>query len=342
MNNTPPTRPPNRRPPGRPPQKRGKNPNRPPNRSNPPRPQNRNPNPNNGAYPPPQNPYSYNPYGQPPQQQYPQYPPYPQQPYGAPYGQPDPEILRRRRELERRQAEARRQAARDRERREKQRRKAERERRFRHGLKILGGRLLVFAVILILLCAFTGLIFLLCFHHTPDKPDTSGNMTYFYGGSEVRKTPMEEAVADGIVYLCFNDLADYLGMKESGSAEALKFILPMSDEIPQTAAGTGTEEIICFYTDSINVEINGQSAQLDLPNIIRGTEVWVASEFVTEYISNLSCQYNERKSTITVSRIADEENSTEDETVFLPVSFKLKNSDALEPLPEEDILGSQQ
>ena len=117
----------------------------------------------------------------------------------------------------------------------------------------------------------------------------------------------------------------------------------MSEEIPQTSGGVGSEEIIRFQTDSINVEINGQSAQLDLPNIIRGTEVWVASDFITEYINNLSYQYNERKSTVTISRIVDEENSNEEEdiVVYLPVSFKLKSSGALDPIAEEDVLGAQ-
>ena len=338
MNNNPhPNRPQNRRPQqGNPRQNRG-NPNRPQN------PQRQNPG-RNGPIPPRNN-------GYPPQNNrgssgYPQQPPpYYQQPYGAPQGrqQPDPEYIRRRREMERRQAEARRQAERDRERREKQRRKAERERRFRKTMKIIGGRLLVFAVILLILCAVTGILFLLFFNHTPDEPDTTGNMTYIYGGSETRKTPIEHAVADGVVYICFNDLADYLGMKESGSAEALKFILPMTDELPQTSGGVGSEEIIRFQTDSINVEINGQSAQLNLPNIIRGTEVWVASDFVTEYINNLSYQYNERKSTVTISRIVDEENSNEEEdiVVYLPVSFKLKSSGALDPLAEEAVLGAQ-
>lgn len=318
----------------------------------------RRPNPNNqnnrGNAPPNrsnQNPY-YNHQNR-PYQQNPQYPPngqngqYPnQQPpygyyYGAPYSQPqpgaDPEYLRRRQELERRQAEARRQAMRDQERREKQRLRAERERRMKNGLKILGGRLLIFAIILIILCALTGLLFLLFFNHTPDEPDTTGKVTYYYGGSETRKTPITEAISDGVVYVCFNDLADYLGMMESGSAEAMKFILPTTAAIPTTSSGDGTEETICFYIDTHNVSINGQTVQLDIPNIIRGTEVWVSSTFLTDYLNNLSYQYDSKKSKVLISRITDEENSTEETIVYLPVSFKLKSSAALEAIAEEDV-----
>ena len=232
---------------------------------------------------------------------------------------------------------------RDRERREKLRRKEERNRRIKRGLKILGGRLLVFAVILLILCAVTGLLFLVFFNHTPDEPDTSGSMTYYYGGSETRKIPIEDAVADDVVYICFNDLAAYLGMMESGTAEALKFILPMSEEIPATSGGTGTEESITFHTNEVNVNINGQAAQLKIPNILRGTEIWVSSALLTDYMTNISFEYNARKSEILISRRLDEENSSEEEKkfVYLPVSFKLKNSDALEPLSEEDVLGAQ-
>lgn len=323
---------PPQRPRGRPPQNRGS----------------RNP----GNVPPNQNPY----YNKTPNGQYPQYPPnvqngwngqYPnQQPpygyyYGAPYSQPqsgaEQEYLRRRQELERRQTEARRQAMRDRERREKQRLRAERERRFKKGLKILGGRLLIFAIILVILCALTGLLFLLFFNHTPDEPDTTDKITYCYGGSETRRTPRAEAIADGVVYICFNDLADYLGMMESGSAEAMKFILPTVDTLPSTAGGDGTEETICFYIDTHNVSINGQVVQLDIPNIIRGTEVWVSSTFLTDYINNLSCQYDAKKSKILISRITDEENSTEETIVYLPVSFKLKSSAAIEVIDEEEL-----
>lgn len=262
-----------------------------------------------------------------------------------PYGNrpsPDPEYLRRKRELDRRQAEARRQAARDRERRENQRRKAERERRFRHNMKIFGGRLLVFAIVLVILSALTALLFMLYFRHTPDKPDTSGDVTYYYGGSKTRKSPTDEVSVDGETYICFNDLAEYLGMMESGSAEAMKFILPDPDvEVPSDSGGTGNEESITFYIDSVNIDINGQSAQLDIPNFLSGTEVWVSSVLVTDYMNNLSIQSNKSGSKLYISRIVDEEQSDEESEkyVYLPVSFKLKSSNTIDPISEEDVFG---
>ncbi len=346
-NHNPPNR--NRRPP---PQGSNGQPNRNPNRPYPGNPQGRPPYPQSGrpnrppqGYPGQNRPQRPPNNGRPPQNP----PPYGYNPYNRNYNNADAEFLRRQRELERRQAEARYHAERDRQRREKQKERAARERRFKNGLKILGGRLLIFAVILVILCALTGLLFLLFFNHTPDEPDTTGRMTYTYGGSETRKIPIEDAVLNNTVYVCFNDLADYLGMMESGSAEAMKFILPTTETLPSTAEGDGTEESIVFHIDSHTVEINGQSIHLDLPNVIRGTEVWVSSTFLTDYINNLSCQYDERRSKVQISRLIDEENSLtgdevekgeEEKIVYLPVSFKLKDSAPHTPI-DESVLGTQ-
>ncbi len=261
-----------------------------------------------------------------------------QNPYGQP--PPNPEYLRRRREIERKQAEARIQIQRDNERRAKQRRKMEKKRRFRQNMRILGGRLLVFAVILVIMCVIAGALFLLFFNHTPDEPETSGNITYYCGGSKTRIASVADAVADNVVYICFNDVAQYLGMSESGSAEAMKFILPMSDTTPADSSGTGDEEYISFMVGGTDVDINGQIVQFDIPNVIHGTEVWVSSNFIAQYMNNLSCVYNEKKSEVNISRIKDEENSTDDAVVYLPVSFKLKKADALDPIPEDEALGS--
>lgn len=320
-----------------------------PNRNRRPPPQGANGQPYRNPNPPPNRPYRQNRPQRPPNNRRPpQNPPYGYNPYYN--NNVDPEFLRRQRELERRQAEARYNAERDRQRRMKQQQRAERERRFKNGLKILGGRLLIFAVILVILCALTAILFLLFFTHTPDEPDTTGKMTYTFGGSEIRKIPIEDAILDNTVYVCFNDVADYLGMMESGSAKALKFILPLTETLSPTAEGDGTEDQVVFHTDSHTVEINGQSVYLDLPNMIRGTEVWVSSTFLTDYINNLSYQYDQRRSKVQIARFIDEEKSiTGDEVkkgeeeviVYLPVSFKLKSSEALDPLSEEEVLGAE-
>ncbi|MBQ7930151.1 MAG: D-alanyl-D-alanine carboxypeptidase family protein [Clostridia bacterium] len=245
------------------------------------------------------------------------------------------------------QAEARRRAREEAERRAKEREKQLRAIERKETMKILGGRLLVFLAILAFMLVIGGALFLLFFHSTPDKTDDSGKIIYTFGGEEVRKTDLADAVievhGEDRIYICFNDLAKYLGMSESGSAQEMKFILTTDqngEEITaDTSAGTGNEETIVFTTDTTLAIVNGQPVALKHPNILRETEIWVESGFFEEQMTNLSYQYDEKAGRVSVSRIVDEEKSTEKETFYLPVSFRLKPEKPIEPIEEDPLIG---
>ena len=245
-----------------------------------------------------------------------------------PRRRPSPEEMRRRQEEERRRREM-----------AKRREKRRRQEEFRRNMKILGGRLFVFLIVLLIILAVGGLIFLIFFRSSPDAPETSGKIDYYYGGAKVRSTDVSKAISDDKVYFCFNDLADYLGFYESGGAGEMKFILSNSVEASSTAAGDGTEEIIVFYTDAWKVTINGQDVTLDVPNKLSGDRVWVSMKFITDYMENISAVYNPKKSTVTIARVKDEENSDDRTTVYLPVSFKLKWSEEIAPIEEDPLIG---
>ena len=245
------------------------------------------------------------------------------------------------------QAEARRRAREEAERRAKEREKQLRAIERKETMKILGGRLLVFLAILAFMLVIGGALFLLFFHSTPDKTDDSGKIIYTFGGEEVRKTDLADTVievhGEDRIYICFNDLEKYLGMSESGSAQEMKFILTTDqngEEITaDTSAGTGNEETIVFTTDTTLAIVNGQPVALKHPNILRETEIWVESGFFAEQMTNLSYQYDEKAGRVSVSRIVDEEKTTEKETVYLPVSFRLKPEKPIEPIEEDPLIG---
>ena len=237
------------------------------------------------------------------------------------------------RRQKRAEAERRRRAAEEEARRREAAEKARKKKQRKQNAKIFGGRVLVFLAVLVMVCAIIGLFFLIGFNRTPDEPKDSGKITYYYGGREVRKAEADECVTGEGVYICFNDLSDYLGMAESGTAQEMKFIIPgETDE---------TTEYIVFYSDTYTVDINGQEVRLDIPNSLRGTEIWVTSEFVAEYMHNISVTYNERDKSIYVSRIKDEDNSSLSETVYLPVSFTLKSIVPLPPVIDPDETGAE-
>jgi len=239
--------------------------------------------------------------------------------------------------------EAQRRARLEAEERARQREKELRAIERKETLKIIGGRLLVFLVILVIMLAVAGVLFLLFFHSTPDKTDDGGKISYTFGGEEVRKIDLDQAIievhGEDRLYVCFNDVAKYLGMSESGSAQEMKFILKVDETAAETAAGTGNEEVIVFTTDTTLVTINGQPVALKHPNILRGTEIWVESGFFADQMINLSYQYDEKSSTAAISLIKDEENSTKEETKYLPVSFRLKAEKPIEPIEEDPLIG---
>lgn len=251
------------------------------------------------------------------------------------------EEARRREYIKRKRAaeEARRRAELEEERRiarEKARRKEMKRRERKENAKIFGGRFIVFLAVFVILCIITGVLFAIHFTSTPDAPDGSGTVTYYYGGSEVRKAPAEEVLTTKSVYFCMNDLAAYLGMAQSGDAEGLKFIIK-SDSLPATdSSGSGDEQIAIFHTNLTDVTLGGQTIHLETQNILRGEEIWVSADFISEYMVNLSFDYNEKKADVHISKIKDEENSDDKVTVYLPVSFKLVEADVIPPVDNPD------
>lgn len=237
------------------------------------------------------------------------------------------EYIRRRRAEEARREAIRRE-------REKLRKKKERKEK----LSILGGRAIVFLIILLIVALLSFVLLMLHFNNTPDSPMNIGKIKYFYGGAEVREATAEECAASGGIYICFNDLSDYIGMAESGSAAGMKFLLP-SGEDNVSAAGSGKEEYVVFFSDTTKAVINGQTVTLRFQSVIHGEEIWVPSSFVEDYMNGLSLDYNEKKSTVSIARVKDEEKSTDKETVYADISFKLKPSVTSASIDENPLFG---
>ena len=223
----------------------------------------------------------------------------------------------------------------------KARRKAEKRASRRRGLRTVG-RFAVYvlcAVLLLSLIAGGGL--LIALFAKPDAPLDSGTISFYYGGTKVRTADAADCVEGEELYVCFNDLSEYLGMKESGSAEEMKFILRTNDDALTSSAGDGTEESVIFYTDEHRVVINGQTELLDIPNTLIGEEIWISTEFLTEWMDNLSVVYKPGRREVKVSRIIDEENSdpANKVTVYLPISFRLKKNEPTQSIEEDPGVG---
>ena len=211
----------------------------------------------------------------------------------------------------------------------------------RRGLRTVGRFALYVLCAVLLLAVLAGGGVLIALHHTPNAPLSTGTISFYYGGTKVRTEAATRCLDEDELYVCFNDLADYLGMKESGSAQEMKFVLRTNDNALDSSAGDGTEESVVFYTDEHRVVINGQVELLDVPNLLVGEEIWVSTGFLTEWMENLSVSYKPNQRTVKVSRILDEEQSDPDNkvTVYLPISFRLKKNEPLESIEEDPGIG---
>ncbi|MBR3416471.1 MAG: M15 family metallopeptidase, partial [Clostridia bacterium] len=206
----------------------------------------------------------------------------------------------------------------------KVRRKAERKVRRKHFF----GRLLVGSVIFVILAAISAGAFALFFTRSPDAPKSS-DVSYQFGGKTIRKESASNAFRDGVLYICFNDVSDYLSMAVTGKADEMTFIIPKWDE-KKDSTGTGDEEKVTFRDKSRTIYVGSHRITAEADCRVAGEKMWVPFSFVSEFIDGLNSVYNRSKNTVSVSRIEDEELSGKNKPVYLPVSLKLKDQTPLD------------
>ena len=231
----------------------------------------------------------------------------------------------RRMEYERRRA-----AAREARRRLEEQLKRERKLRRQRMRKIFLGRAAVCLVVFAMLATVTGIFALLHFNSSPDAPPSK--IIYTCGGEKIRTADESFAYKGGNLYVCFNDVANYLGLAVSGDTHSMKFVFTDKDNTEFGSAGSGVEDSVIFTDGSRNAVINGQTEVLPAESFSSGEEMWVSAEFITEYMEGVSMTRDGKN--LHIARLEDSELSTKDAPVFLEASLKLKNSG---PLPDIDL-----
>ena len=227
---------------------------------------------------------------------------------------------------------------------EKMAQKTAAKRRRKRNRQVFLGRLAVFGVVLLIMAAISAGVFLILFHHTPDA-EPEQRIQYTYGGAEVRTEEFETAYVNGLYYFCFQDLADYLGMAETGSIAERRFLF-ISDGNNQSTTdddsrGNGTEEYVCFPDGEAIAIVNDQRVPLAGKNRLIGEDVWVCVDFIEEVMQNISVKTD--NGVVAIAKIVDSSArpSTGDvqadhSILYLSPSFHLKKPEPLETIPETD------
>ncbi len=230
------------------------------------------------------------------------------------------EAARRREALARQQA---RKAALERQRMlEEQKRRKERQR----AVRVFFGRALVCVIILLILAAVTAVCFWLHFNRT-EEPGEPARVTYTFGGSDGGTLTEDLAIRDGILYVDFHAVADYLGMTAVGGGDTMRYVITNTET---DSAGDGTEEDVIFHASNDLVTVNGQNARMDGIAVLHGDHYLVPVSFISDFMEGVTVVTE--TSAVTVSRLFTDAEGQ----IPAAVSFILKPAEPIPSLPPED------
>ncbi len=206
----------------------------------------------------------------------------------------------------------------------KAKRDAERRRRgFRN-------RVIITVTLAAVVMAIMAAIFLVDFYSTPDA-EYSGKVTIKIGESSERVSA-SVAYTDGIIFVPFNTLAEYLGMDVVGGADAMRFVIPTADT--SDSSGSGNEQYVVFRPDDAIAEVNGTSVRMSAPAKLVGKVIWIPADFLESYISGLTVTVAEDSVTVARTQLAQ---GTGDELKYADYYFLLSEQEPLDPVERNDI-----
>ena len=148
----------------------------------------------------------------------------------------------------------------------------------------LGGRLILFLVLFLLLAGICAALFAVYFFSTPDKIGSS--MKYTYGRESVRVSE-KNAYRGGKLYVSFSRIADMALMSKTGDSSEMRFILA---DGASDSAGTGNEEYVSFKANDADCTVSGTKIRLSGDCVFSSGEVFVPADFVTEYMDGITVE----------------------------------------------------
>lgn len=214
----------------------------------------------------------------------------------------------------------------DRARRQREKYKMQKQRK--EALKVFFMRLMLFLLVFAVMCGATAAVFFLNLTRQ-DSTDVSG---YSYKiGDDSYSLKYSDAVREGRVYVSFSDVAELCGLATVGSPDDIKYVIK-GEEAETIRFITGTREV---YVNTVETRLSGDS-------FWRDGELYVPADFVAAYFKGLDVQIDEKKHTVTISRVLlnelDEKGNLKkgEEPIYDQLCFLLASPAPLEGIDEED------
>ncbi len=219
---------------------------------------------------------------------------------------------------------------------EKQIIREQRRERFKYGVKVFFGRLLLTVIVYIaILAVCVGYNAVDILWHTEGR-----NADYLLQfGDEKEKKPMYgDAVCLRVnggtaVYLSMADVAEQYGWAVTGDLDELRFVVPCTDEL-----GNQSYETVRFYDGSAMAYVNNSRVELSAPAFFDGyDDVYVPADFFQSYVNGIRYRHDTVQGRIYLIRqeLADVTGELSEEERYLPISFRLKEA-VLSPSMDEN------
>ncbi len=193
------------------------------------------------------------------------------------------------------------------------------------------GAIFIRVVIVLLLYAVFAASFVLFFiwKLANTNPLDSAKHTYVYGEITQTEPYTVATAADGSVMINFSRIAALCSMTSTGDSSELRYIT--IDE---------HTENVRFVVGTNIVYMNGMQDRMSGESRIIGDDLWVPLSFVSEFMTGITAELDERAHKITVTR-NELPTSTEDSPEYEPIGYRVKNYSEIEAVSEESAIEAE-
>lgn len=161
------------------------------------------------------------------------------------------------------------------------------------------------------------------------NPLDSADHTYTYGDVTVTEPYNVATTSGGDVMVNFSRIAALCSMTSTGDSSELRYIT--IDE---------NTENVRFVVGTNIVYMNGMQERMGDVCRMVGSDLWVPLSFVTECMTGITVELDEKSHKITVTR-SELPTSTEDSPEYEPIGYRVKNYSEIEAVSEESAIEAE-
>lgn len=183
----------------------------------------------------------------------------------------------------------------------------------RRKRRALAGRIFVFFICFCLIFAIVALCVFISFQMRPIQLSDNSTYTYVFGEGDdkvEKKVSSGKLTRNGIRYVDFTSLSEYLSLTVMGGAGSYRYVVP------------GGVEEVSFTDGSDDAVVNGETYRMKGAASVEQGSVWVPLSFVKDCVTGVTVTEDEKTQKILFVSSGN-------------VGFAIKKSEPLDPIPND-------